>query len=93
VPLGLHYTTEFGSEVDAFLRKCDVCLVGQRREDFVREYVASPAAPCAHEGYSAVWPLRQAGFAGKGTVAQLIREKGRALRGQRAVANWPHKSK
>jgi hypothetical protein len=41
VPLGLHYTTEFGSEVDAFLRKCDVCLVGQRREDFVREYVAA----------------------------------------------------
>jgi hypothetical protein len=42
VPLGLQYTTEFGSEVDAFLRKCDVCLVGQRREDFVREYVAKP---------------------------------------------------
>jgi hypothetical protein len=41
VPLGLHYTTEFGSEVDAFLRKCDVPLVGQWREDFVQEYVAA----------------------------------------------------
>jgi integrase len=41
MPLGVHYTIEFGSEVDAFLRRCDVCLVGQRREDFVREYVAA----------------------------------------------------
>jgi hypothetical protein len=24
VPLGLRYTHEFGSEVDAFLRRCDV---------------------------------------------------------------------